>query len=594
MQSFRQRTWLAWASVGVLTILCAVLAALQYRWIGEISAAERTQLRDQLEARLGLLSRAFNDQISTACAALLPTWDQVDQAGAEKAYSDRYLAWRESHEPLFRRIGLIRPGPDGTDLLLLDLKAARFAASEWPPEWDALRARMDGPGGGPPGPMPESSRVIELPRVGIPGGPPQGPRMEERLVVEPDPVYISRSLIPTYLNRYLERGYDAEVVATSGEVIYRSSPGLSLENQADASVPLMSVRPMVFAAWRGARGFRDNRDSRGSRNNRNNRERRDGPGRMAGGRDPGMPGGPEFGQSRWLLRVRHHSGSLDALVAQTRIRNLAVSAGILLLILATTGILVQVSRRSQQLANLQMGFVTNVSHELRTPLTVIRTAAFNLRGRLASRPDQVERYGSLIQAESERLEALVEQVLRFASASAGKIIRDCEPIAVEGLIEAGLRSSRAGLAGQNYQIECKIEPDLPLVLADEVALRQAVQNLIDNAVKYGTEGNNWIGVSASAVSSGDQRAVEIRVKDRGPGIPADEQRHIFDPFYRGRKAVQDQVHGTGLGLNLVKKIVEAHGGTIRVVSEPMQGAEFIVRIPAAPPELQNEFAHTSD
>jgi signal transduction histidine kinase len=589
MESFRRRTWLAWASVGILGILCAVLAALQYRWIGEISAAERTQLRDQLQSRLSLLSRGFNDQISNACASLLPTWDQVDQMGAQEAYSERYLAWRDSHEPLFRRIGLVRPAPEAADLLLLDLKTGRFSSAEWPADWQPLRARMEfRPNGGPPGPVPESTRVIELPRVG-PGGPPSGPRMEERLVVEPDPGYIRRAVLPAYLNRYLGHDYDAEIVAATGEVIYRSSAG-SLEKSADASVPLLSIRPMIFAGRRGGRGFRDNRDPR------DDHARREMQARMAGGRDPMMPGGggPEFAQARWLLRVRHHSGSLDALVAQTRVRNLAVSAGILLLILATTGILVQVSRRSQQLANLQMSFVTNVSHELRTPLTVIRTAAFNLRGRLASRPDQVERYGSLIQAESQRLEALVEQVLRFASASAGKVIRDREPVAVESLIEQGLRSSRACFSSQNYQIESSIDPDLPLVLADEVALRQALQNLFDNAIKYGTEGNTWIGVSAAAVSNVDGPAVEIRVKDRGPGIPADEQRHIFDPFYRGRKAVQDQVHGTGLGLNLVKKIVEAHGGTIRVVSEPMQGAEFIVRIPAAPPELQNEFAHTPD
>jgi len=88
--------------------------------------------------------------------------------------------------------------------------------------------------------------------------------------------------------------------------------------------------------------------------------------------------------------------------------------------------------------------------------------------------------------------------------------------------------------------------------------------------------------------------VEIRIADRGPGIPADEQEHIFDPFFRGQRAVQDQVHGSGLGLYLVKKIVEAHGGTIQVKSEPMNGAEFTIRIPAAPPEMQDEFAHSID
>jgi signal transduction histidine kinase len=83
-------------------------------------------------------------------------------------------------------------------------------------------------------------------------------------------------------------------------------------------------------------------------------------------------------------------------------------------------------------------------------------------------------------------------------------------------------------------------------------------------------------------------AVEIRVADRGPGIPAEEQRHIFEPFFRGRRAVHDQVHGTGLGLSLAKKIVEAHGGSIRVRSEQGKGTEFIVRIPSMPAELQRE------
>jgi signal transduction histidine kinase len=241
-----------------------------------------------------------------------------------------------------------------------------------------------------------------------------------------------------------------------------------------------------------------------------------------------------------------------------------------------------------------MNFVAGISHELRTPLTIINTAAYNLRGRVAARPDQVEKYGALIKAESEKLTNLVEQVLRFASVQAGHAIRAREPVAVPSLIEAGLRSSSAAIAGSFLTVEKHVDPDLPLILADELALRHALQNLFDNAVKYGAEGGNWIGISACAVTGNSGPAVEIRVSDRGAGIPKDEQAHIFDPFFRGRRAIQDQVHGTGLGLNLVKKIVEAHGGSIWVKSEPMQGTEFIVRIPAAPPELQNEFAHSFD
>jgi signal transduction histidine kinase len=270
--------------------------------------------------------------------------------------------------------------------------------------------------------------------------------------------------------------------------------------------------------------------------------------------------------------VRHRSGSLEAVVAQARWRNLAVTAGVLLLMVASVAALVRFTRRSQKLAELQMDFVAGVSHELRTPLAVIHTAAYNLRGAVAQNPSQVERYGVLIQQESGRLKETVEQVLQFAGAKAGWVIQKPEPLSVETVIEAVIGRSQCA-------VEKRIEPGLPPILGDPVALQHALQNLLGNAAKYGM---GWIGVSASQAREKGQATVEIRVADRGPGIPQDEQRHIFEPFFRGRRAVADQIHGAGLGLNLAKKIVEAHGGSIRVKSEPAKGTEFIVRIPAAP------------
>jgi signal transduction histidine kinase len=267
-------------------------------------------------------------------------------------------------------------------------------------------------------------------------------------------------------------------------------------------------------------------------------------------------------------------------VARARWQNLAISAAILVLILATVAALVRFSRRAEQLAETQMNFVANVSHELRTPLTVIRTAAFNLRNELARKPEHVERYGKLIHDESAKLTNLVEQILRFASAGAGHVIRSREPIALETLLDETLCSSEVALHGPGLIVEKQLESDLPLVLADKLAMKHAFQNLVDNALKYGTDKNRWIGISASAVYDENGPAVEVRVADHGSGIPQEEQDLIFDPFFRGQRALKDQVHGTGLGLNLVKKIVEAHGGTIRVNSQPSTGTEFVVRIPA--------------
>jgi len=293
------------------------------------------------------------------------------------------------------------------------------------------------------------------------------------------------------------------------------------------------------------------------------------------------PAGPA-----WHLLVYHRGLALEDRVTIARGRNVALSLGILLLILATVAVLLDSARRSQHLAELQMNFVAGVSHELRTPLTVIRTAAYNLRGRLASKPEQVEKYACLIQKESETLSVVVEQILRYGAATAGRIIGERRKLSANRLIR--------DCTAPYLALEQTIDPGLPPIFADELAMKHAIRNLLDNAAKYGTEGSGWVGISAQAVESEGRRFVEIRIADRGPGIPAEEQAHIFEAFFRGRRAIQDQMHGTGLGLNLVKKIIEAHGGTIQVKSQPGQGAEFIVRIPAAEEEPDDVFSNTTD
>jgi len=144
------------------------------------------------------------------------------------------------------------------------------------------------------------------------------------------------------------------------------------------------------------------------------------------------------------------------------------------------------------------------------------------------------------------------------------------------------------------EVRTNIEPGLPPINGDSMALRHALQNLLANAAKYGgAAGRQSVQVSARAIRGtigSNATEIEIRVTDHGSGIPPEEQKRVFDAFFRGKKAVQDQIHGTGLGLHLVKRIVEAHGGTVSLESELGAGSTFIVRIPAAPAERQNELA----
>jgi len=129
--------------------------------------------------------------------------------------------------------------------------------------------------------------------------------------------------------------------------------------------------------------------------------------------------------------------------------------------------------------------------------------------------------------------------------------------------------------------------------ATPAALKHALLNLVANASKYAAEGR-WIGVTAAASTAQKNMMIEIRVADHGPGIPRAELAHIFDPFFRGKMAVDDQIHGTGLGLSLVDRIVKAHGGTVEVLSELGKGTEFVMRIPAAPAEQIDEFANSAN
>jgi signal transduction histidine kinase len=577
LEKIRQRSWLSWAGVALLVALCAVLAALQYRWIGEISSAESLRLREDLQSRLNLLHRDLNERVASACYGYIPSAAELQKLGRDAAYLERLRQSKDAGDRMVQRIALAVP--DNQDLILLvpDRTRTRMLRQPWPANWADMETSLLTRLRGGPMPMAQSSTLLEFPRFASSADSGERRQTEQEwLLVDLDADYIGHTVVPELVTRYLGQpgkvDYDAEIVANgnSSVFIYRS-PADSVDKipwVADATIGLLDIDRVPF------------RSNDASGQPPQARELQAGP--------PNPPPAPGANRGLWILRVHHRAGSLEAIVTKARHRNILLSAGLLLLILATVISLVRFSRRAQRIAELQMNFVAGVSHELRTPLTVIRTAAFNLRGDLANQPRQVVRYGTLIREEAEKLSALVEQVLRYGNARAGRVLQKREPVAIPELIEAGLRAARAGAAEKEVVIEKRIEPNLPLVLGDRESLQHAFQNLFDNALKYGTQGAEWIGVSAASSKNGDGRAVEIRIADHGPGIPAEERDNIFDPFFRGQRPLQDQVHGTGLGLNLVKQIIEAHGGTITLNNGEERGAEFILRIPSAASEAGGE------
>ncbi len=302
-----------------------------------------------------------------------------------------------------------------------------------------------------------------------------------------------------------------------------------------------------------------------------------------------------LGRPGWQLVVQHSAGSLDAAVARVRRRNLYLSFGILAVLASGIGLVVANARRSERLAAQQMDFVATVSHELRTPLAVIRSAAQNLSAGVVHEPAQARRYGDLIEQEGRRLTDMVEQVLAYAGVSDTRGLVSARAADIGAIVADVLSASTPLVEAAGFDQATDIAQDLPVVLVDEAAIRRALQNLVSNALKHGADGR-WLGVSVRTIASGRSKhadEVQIAVSDRGRGIDAQDLPHIFEPFYRGRFALDQQIHGNGLGLSLVKRIAEAHGGRVTVRSSPSDGTTFTLHIPAVN-EVAEPVGHAAD
>jgi signal transduction histidine kinase len=213
---------------------------------------------------------------------------------------------------------------------------------------------------------------------------------------------------------------------------------------------------------------------------------------------------------------------------------------------------------------------------LKTPLSLIRMFAETLE--MDRVPDEGRRreYYGVLTRESERLSRLIDNVLDFSRIESGRQRYDIAPGPLEPVIHEVLESFRHPLHQQGFAVDVSIAPDLPDVPMDADALKQALANLLDNAMKYSGD-RRKIAVSARRAADG----VAVEVADEGIGIPVSERERIFEKFYRvGRSETQGR-RGSGVGLALVKHIVEAHRGRVTVDGGPGQGSRFTLHLPGA-------------
>jgi signal transduction histidine kinase len=226
------------------------------------------------------------------------------------------------------------------------------------------------------------------------------------------------------------------------------------------------------------------------------------------------------------------------------------------------------------LARLKSDFVSNVSHELRTPLALIRLYAETLElGRITTQEKKHEYYG-IIRKESERLSALINNILDFSRIEAGRKEYDFRETDIAELVRNTLDSYRYQIEQQGFALEEQIDPGIPKVPVDREAIARALVNLVNNALKY-SDNEKFLGVKLYR----EQSVLKLEVSDRGIGIDRHEQARIFEKFYRTCDPLVHNTKGSGLGLSLVRHITHAHGGEVEVESTPGRGSKFTLSLP---------------
>ena len=276
------------------------------------------------------------------------------------------------------------------------------------------------------------------------------------------------------------------------------------------------------------------------------------------------------------LEMRYKDRSIEEDVRRWAIGKMALIGFIDVILGAGLFLVYSNVQRELHLSRLKSDFVANVSHELKTPLALIRLFAETLELGRVPTEEKAKQYYRVINKESQRLTQLINNILDFSRIEAGRRQYRLAPTDVGRIVSEVVDAYRFQIEQQGFALELDVPEGLPEVQVDKEALGQALINLVNNAIKY-SQDERQIRIAVRE----DGGRLLLSVADRGIGIAKAEQRKIFEKFYRAENSLVHDTKGSGLGLALVRHILDAHGGSVEVESAPGKGSTFTLALPVA-------------
>ncbi len=536
-----------WASAiaAVFIMLLIALAVYQLKWIADMGERQRARLTQDLAETAEELSQAIRDEF-----LVLPAVFGMDEANAEEIvthgawddFSRRWRTWKvyAMDTSIVAGFHIVDLGRRDSSLAVSTWDGERFVPDRTPALAAELEQKVHERGrhyGRLALPPPEIDDIIL----------PLDPRRPIVFFIRIDRAAVAQHLIPRLADRFFraKTEYFFRIIdLDTGKTLY-ATPGIqtaALFAQPDLRFPLSGKERLDLFA----------------------------------------EAPPPEDHPVWMLEAVHRSGSLAAVVRAESLKNEALVLGLSLLLAGAFVILAVGVRRQQDFAERQNEFIASITHELKTPIAVIRAAADNLADGVVRDPERTVKYGGAIKRESGRLAEMIDRLLAYARVGEGSHL-NFESVDLRPLATRIVNGFRAELEDARFEVDLSLPEDPVMVRGDTVALEFALGNLVSNALKHAREGL-YLGIDVRVERNEKDAPIKgewavISVADRGPGIARRERKLVFEAFYRGSNAKRTQVPGSGIGLVLVRRVAEAHGGSIRLEDSGEIGSTFVVRIP---------------